>query len=1268
MKNENKTSCLSAHPSSEISTIASLPRSSRRQSTEKGRKSTKSLKLCVIILLVSVIQSVSAQIPSNVDIPGVVLNAKQYHSYLSDGLSASSTDHREEWLFDVIESQEGDYYSVGFVDPPFGTSGNRRRPALVKFDSDLNKIWDINYDQITYAGVDYNIKESKFVELVEDDQQMIYTVGNCKLEMVQSPYTSTNWVGMVTKVDKNGITQSGYPKILSSALTLESRADAILIDDVRNYIYVSGKNSGDMWLAKYDKNFNQITSTNFSNTDGRALEMCFGYPNGSVPGGKPFNNTDLVGSIMLTGCVATGNTGLNELDIFVYKISHSTLSTVASKIFDSQNFTNYNLVDWPRNTAVCPNISGLENFDDVAQSIEQNINGDFLIAGQYNWQHALTNVACTSVSNPETPCHIREQIEASDGMLIVIDDNLSTLTEQHIGRFEGDDFWFSAKFDYDGNIYALGTTANPDRTLADPHCTINTRKCQDNFMLIKADYDPATYTISYKWHKEFYGGYESSSCGFDLMINSDNNVICVGNNHYQHENWDIVEISNDCIQNDPNKPVSTLPLNGYVSGTKIFSVKQHMDNNHPGSTVWTIGSNKVIEGQIVIESGYKLRLPITGTTLEFADARSLGDLYVQNSMYNTAAGIIILDGGELEIENGSELTALKNTSCFSTWGGVQLGMQSSWGTEPVFIMTNSTISNATKGLSGYNGNFELTNGTLVNPINGFHYNNVVNFVNNNVSIDYSEGDFNPYQSRIFCQNFECNDKTSYSNGLDYFIKANDFKLIKLEGCSFKNSYFGNLGMCSGISAFNSQIDVFFADTDPMNTGLCHPTAWRPSSFEGLYTAIRHGSPSQHPQARLRVMEAEFTNNKEAIIDGAGRDNVIYKNNISWDNAYPFMSNNDYKLGVFNSWAYSTKIYENEITNDNNSRDFIALYTNQNAWHSSIGGHNVTGNIINNLGPNRLGIGHQMDGDNSELQVSCNSYDGLSSPWLVNGLLMNQGSLASSNGNSWEACTGGQMNIDGLASPAFFYYPGPTDMPGTCIIPFVVTLGSLAPSDKACVAIDPCTMYSPSTGGDDNGDWDIDAMVDVSDQEKMVDDFFRGDYASVSAALSQLSYTEQYADLDVVISAVLPAFQEGRKFNLNSSEVSFLKSKAIGQSYTNMIANDILFFYADQRVTQVFDMPSSEPSSAPSQETADISTELALDRVSIYPNPAQSYVQVSVHGQESFTGQLLDLHGKSLMAIDSSNGSKIDISTLSAGVYFIRIQFSDINELHKLIVR
>jgi hypothetical protein len=36
--------------------------------------------------------------------------------------------------------------------------------------------------------------------------------------------------------------------------------------------------------------------------------------------------------------------------------------------------------------------------------------------------------------------------------------------------------------------------------------------------------------------------------------------------------------------------------------------------------------------------------------------------------------------------------------------------------------------------------------------------------------------------------------------------------------------------------------------------------------------------------------------------------------------------------------------------------------------------------------------------------------------------------------------------------------------------------------------------------------------------------------------------------------------------------------------------------------------------------------------------------------------------------EGHSNTQVDISTLSAGVYFIRIQSGDINELHKLIVR
>jgi len=1062
---------------------------------------------------------------------------------------------------------------------------------------------------------------------------------------------------------------------------------------------------------------------------GDVRSLCVGYPSGTEYNNKPANATQAANRLVLCGYAQDPNNSSN-LNSYLVSINFSALfdnggGTGVANVefideFDSEpTYGNPSLYDatfpkdvsnpaskWPcwqqyyiRNGDISYNgvVINDHAVDDWGVDVKQDINGDFVQTIMANYvrfggHHGSTG--SIEINHDLYHNEIDERVpdDLYTGQLILKAyspdpanvNNLVLQTQYHVGHASGLDYANRIAFDHNNDMYISSSTGDKDKALLLKNST--TTDYVANFMLHKLELNKSTWTFGLLWDKVFLGGADATTdqsgrgCGFDVAVTRNNNVVFVGDNQNNYDpvndpnddDFDLVLIKNDCIQSTLTPPLIDIGPND-PSNPGEFSVQTRL--NGVGNT-YTWGGNHIVGARVVVEDGYTLRIAY-GAEIQFLDINELGDRYADFSGYIADVGdvsIIVNPGGKLEVMDGAHLTNLKNTGCDDSWGGVYLAAQVNSATDAAnMTLKNSTISNAKTGVknrgvlsaintvSGSQNYQNIPNGGILNA----------NFLNNRVSVDSRKlsGAFTEPETYFYLQNFACTDRIpGHSLGLDYFIRLNAGELSQnqVKGCLFTNTYFNNLGMCAGISAFNSQVDVMFADLDPMNTGLCHPNMWRPSSFEGLYTAIRHGSPSQHPQARLRVMEADFKNNKEAIIDGAGRDNVIYKNNINWDNAYPFMSNNDYKLGVFNSWAYSTKIYENIITNDNNSRDFIALYTNQNAWDPSLGGHNVKGNSITNLGPNNLGIGHQFDGDNSHLQVSCNSYSGLSTAWLVNGPLEDQGQVtpAASNSNSWDACTG---NTNILANFGFTYNYGTTDNPGSFSCNPGVRLNSII-NDAPCVIIDPCSLYSHASGGEGSGDWDIDAMADISDQEKMVDDFFRGNYASVSATLSELSFTDQYEDLDKVINAVLPAFQSGRGFTLNGGERAFLRNYAVGTSYTNMIANDILFFFADERVTQEFLVPSGGASSAPSSETAAIISLQAQHAVSIYPNPAKHTIRIIVTGDNSYTGEILDVQGKVMMHINSGEGNTIDISSLSAGMYFMRVQAGDVSELHKLLVR
>ena len=76
-------------------------------------------------------------------------------------------------------------------------------------------------------------------------------------------------------------------------------------------------------------------------------------------------------------------------------------------------------------------------------------------------------------------------------------------------------------------------------------------------------------------------------------------------------------------------------------------------------------------------------------------------------------------------------------------------------------------------------------------------------------------------------------------------------------------------------------------------------------------------------------------------------------------------------------------------------------------------------------------------------------------------------------------------------------------------------------------------------------------------------------------------------------------------------------------------------------------------------------------VTLYPNPATSYVDVRVDGDVNVTGmEVYDVFGKIVRRADVCNTSlqgRIDVSNLSNGIYFVRVK-TDCGNVSKKFVK
>jgi hypothetical protein len=72
-------------------------------------------------------------------------------------------------------------------------------------------------------------------------------------------------------------------------------------------------------------------------------------------------------------------------------------------------------------------------------------------------------------------------------------------------------------------------------------------------------------------------------------------------------------------------------------------------------------------------------------------------------------------------------------------------------------------------------------------------------------------------------------------------------------------------------------------------------------------------------------------------------------------------------------------------------------------------------------------------------------------------------------------------------------------------------------------------------------------------------------------------------------------------------------------------------------------------------------------VNVYPNPANDVLNIS-GVLDSFEYQIVDLSGKVIISGSSNNNSRIDVSQLSSGVYFAKINGEDANRVIKFVKR
>lgn len=82
--------------------------------------------------------------------------------------------------------------------------------------------------------------------------------------------------------------------------------------------------------------------------------------------------------------------------------------------------------------------------------------------------------------------------------------------------------------------------------------------------------------------------------------------------------------------------------------------------------------------------------------------------------------------------------------------------------------------------------------------------------------------------------------------------------------------------------------------------------------------------------------------------------------------------------------------------------------------------------------------------------------------------------------------------------------------------------------------------------------------------------------------------------------------------------------------------------------------------------ADVNTAQSAE-VNVYPNPAQSSVNVSLSNEEPTTLTLVDMQGQIIKHKLINGSNKIDITGVANGVYFLKIKSSSLNKTERIVV-
>ncbi len=1185
----------------------------------------------------------------------------QYATSLHYG---SQTDE-EEWLFTVL--QDGDNFIAG----GFAETAGVRHPAMVTVDHRLEKLNDLRIDVLTESSDSYNVSGGfgniKEVRVISDGYigagySGLLDNGNFKIKAI------------VVKTDKdlNIVTARAYhvPDAkdyrffgireytdASGNLKYYAVGSTKYGTPAKSYWYIARLNSNLDMEYEYE-----IQDDACNLIEGGAHGLCFGYSEGSVPDGTPVcTATNTLESVMVVGNKITdGNPRVGMAVKFDFSnIDGNQNSTVCADsdleigtsyypagFFDPINNSEFSVANW-----VCRTETELSASPHCQiHGIEQDMEGDFVIGVSAHHKHLgpfSDAPICQAVVNTG-----HKEYQSGSLVLHLLDDDLLEISKRHVGHISGFDLDFKPHFDWDGNVLVMSTTGDTGKTLIRPN---GIDRYHVNYLLFKAKIDKTAALpadkITPSWYKIYVGGAylvpgkSGNGCGFNLCVTSDNDIVGVGNDGHEHENWDFSKVSNDCAMNNlgayPPSWGSTVFPN---SAGKIYSVQTALTSG----THLTWGQNHVVEARVVVEPGYTLEIPITGNnTTRFVDLMQIEERGGDQGL--DGASIYVMPGGRLILRNQALLRNAESSECYTRWRGVQLGDGTIWPAYAQLLMENSTIENADVGVDVQSGIIDCSNNDILNPSSvGHHFDNTVNFINNREAIKYHAGSTDGAQNVFRFVNFYADASVRYNGqSMDRFVSMEHINGIVMRGCNFENSYYDKRGLLSGINTFSSSLDLMIGDYGAQPQ--CGPVG-RPCRFVGLKHGVRHSSDTFDPVDLLRVAECEFFNVRNPILTGGSINSFIYRNKIDWLNMPPELSG--YKFGIFASWAWGADLIENTIINDDQDA-FLGLYSEQTSWDPSFTVF-TSGNWVEEKTAGNASKAYRTFGDNSYMQIACNNYTQMQQDWDINGNLPDQGSIFGDNNNIWSVCAGGGTNNINSSTTFRYYVSGGPSWPN-CVSPNVIIQPGASPT--ICVDWDRCSIYGVGQGET----WVL--IVNAFQKSAVSENDVRLS-ARNHQAMQQLPElignrpSMEWGDINAYVDGIGASQRQKREFNMTAGEKQELfELAASGPNLAARLARERLFFYAD---TDVEETPFNDDA-LPGDGVLDGSAAAPEGIALVHPNPSNGLVGVTYPGKgdegESFDLLVTDLNGRVVLRkndLSTKVTHELNLTAEAAGVYFVKM--------------